>query len=497
MKKIIPIFLAVLLFFSSCNKNTSDKNSTSDGKNESGGNATISSFSIPYSSTDSLNPYTAKSSLNIKIIPLLYDSLVLVNNDFHCQPLVAQTIERPSPTEVRVTIKNGIFFSDGQPLTAADVVFSFYALKNTNSHYSRSLALFSRATAENEHTVLFTLSSLDRYAENNLTFPITSKLSGTASPVGSGRYTLQVENGSYSLLPNRNHFSVTSFTLEKINCVSIPYNDSIFSAIKAGSIDMVPADPSLGIFNGTYCKSETVNTSHLVFLGVSQKGVLANAAFRKYLSAVLDRQTVGSLLPHSSYTPSSLPLHPLKSDIKPLNLNQIQTNSFAETLLPADSFTRSSDGSLISNNSKVSLTLLYCSDNSEKSTLALKISELLTASGIEVKLVGKTYNEYLSLIQAGAFDLYLGEIKLLESFNLSTLLNYKSFSLSVSDNLRTVYNEFSKGTVAPEVFLSAFSEELPFIPLMFKNTAVTYSKAVSSKISVSVTDSYLNLQNIG
>jgi hypothetical protein len=67
---------------------------------------------------------------------------------------------------------------------------------------------------------------------------------------------------------------------------------------------------------------------------------------------------------------------------------------------------------------------------------------------------------------------------------------------SSSENLKTIYNGFCSGEKTTSEFLSAFSEELPFIPLMFKNSALVYSKAISEDLNLGVTDSYLSLQNI-
>ena len=85
MRKITAIVLAFLLILSSC-KNSEDPTGNSS-EIASGDNRTSSlqSLSIPYIENDSFNPYTVYSSVNIAVIPLLYDSLVVVNNSFEAE----------------------------------------------------------------------------------------------------------------------------------------------------------------------------------------------------------------------------------------------------------------------------------------------------------------------------------------------------------------------------------------------------------------------------
>ncbi len=493
MKKVLAVLLSMALLFASCANNPDDTNSNSPDTNPDNAPSSLSSFSIPFSDNDSFNPYTVKSSLNIAIMPLLYDSLVTVDNSFGFSPLLAESVVRTDPLNISVTLKSGITFSNGTAMTAEDVVYSFYQGKNSSSYFSSKLSNFSKA-AVSEGKIIFTLSSPEDSAENNLDFPITSRAAGNINPIGSGRYTL--DSASYSLIPNHNYFKQTEFTLEKISCVSIPYDDSLFTAIKSGSIDIVPAELSLGSFVGTYCNTKSVHTSNFVFLGVSGTDALLDTALRKYISASLNRGSAASGIPVSTFTPSSLPIHPMKSNVFELNLNFTEKNPDAKALLPSESYSFSDAGNLFKGENKISLSLLYLNENSEKNMIANAIADILSDAGIEVQLVGKNYNEYLSEVAAGNFDLYLGETKLTNSLNLNPLLTSSAFALSPSEELKNIYSSFNSGEKSLSEFLSAFSEELPLIPLMFKNTALTYSKSVSSDMSVSITDSYLSLQNI-
>ena len=481
MRRFLACFLGLTLFLSACSAKPQDENSGPAGETE-GNSSSISSLSLPFIREDSLNPYTVKSSLNIKIIPLLYDSLLAVDNSFGITPMLANEIIKTDPLHISAKIKEGIKFSNGEPLSAEDIVFSFNQLKLSGSYFGKALSVFSSAKVS-EDKIIFTLNYPDKYAENCLDFPITSKKAGTANPIGSGRYKLQDQ----FLVPNDNYSGSADFEVKEISLTSIPYNDSLFTAIKSGSIDIVPADLSLGSFTGTYSKTKIAHTSNLLYLGVG--GSLTDPALRKYISAAINRDSFSSKIPASSFTASSLPLHPMKNEVFSLSLNNTKEKENSLDLLGKE-YSLSKEKVLFKGEEKISLTLLYSNDNSEKVVIATKLSELLSSMGIDTQLVGKNYNDYLSLVSSGQFDLYLGEIRLSNSLNLNPLMS------SSSENLKTIYNGFCSGEKTTSEFLSAFSEELPFIPLMFKNSALVYSKAISEDLNLGVTDSYLSLQNI-
>lgn len=481
MRRFLACFLSLTLLLSACSGSPQNESSNPTGETE-GNSSSISSISLPFIKGDSLNPYTVKSSLNIKIIPLLYDSLLAVDNSFGITPMLANEIIKTDPLHISVGLKEGAKFSNGEPLSSEDVVFSFNQLKSQGSYFGKSLSGISNATIL-EGKIIFTLSYPDKYAENCLDFPITSKKAGTANPIGSGRYRLEGE----TLLPNDNYPEASDFGVKKISLTATAYSDSLFTAIKSGSIDIVPAELSLGSFTGTYSKTKIAHTSNLVYLGVG--GSLTDLSLRKYISAAINRDGFSSKIPASSFTPSSLPLHPMKNEVFSLGLNNPKHTENALELLGKE-YSLSKEKVLFKGEEKISLTLLYSNDNSEKVMIATKLAELLSSAGIETRLIGKNYNEYLSLVSGGQFDLYLGEIRLPNSLNLNSLMS------SSSEELKSIYNGFCSGEKTTLEFLTPFSEELPFIPLMFKNSALVYSKAISNDLNLSVTDSYLSLQNI-
>ncbi len=493
MKRLIALFLALMVVFCSC-KNSSETPSKGETNNE-GSSESLSELSIPYISNDSFNPYNVYSSVNIAVIPLIYDSLVLVNNNFEAEMLLAEKIEKNAST-ITVTLKNDISFANGKKLTSSDVVFSFRYLKAKNNYYKEKLSGISSAVAKGENTVVFTLSTPDKKAVCNLDFPITEQVSGTASPVGSGRYILSSKDNSPILIANEKNQKMKKATLKEIKLVSIPDNDSLFYAIKTGDINIVPSDLSLGEILGSFCEIKNVNTSNFVYLGVSDNSILNNRLLRKYVSAALDRNVIVSSGNYISSIESSLPLFPNSGAVFSLNLNRAEKDKALIETIKADNSITFSDGKLNLNSKKVTLRLLFCEDSSEKKAFANAIALQLSAAGIDVTLEGKNYNAYKSAVQNKNYDLYLGEVKLSNSLSLLPLMDSSEFGLFVSSDLKNSYVSYCNDQLGEKEFLAGFNEDLPFIPIMFKSSTLAYSKGITKGISPRISDSYYNLQNL-
>jgi peptide/nickel transport system substrate-binding protein len=74
---------------------------------------------------DSTNPFAATGGGNIETLRLVYDLLSRVAPDGSVEPWAAEGWEIVDDTTVNVTLRQGMTFHDGEPLTASDVKFSY------------------------------------------------------------------------------------------------------------------------------------------------------------------------------------------------------------------------------------------------------------------------------------------------------------------------------------------------------------------------------------
>ena len=141
-KRLIAVFLALMLAFSMSSCAYRDKNGETDEgygpsnteKNETPVNGGILNLCIV--EVDSLNPLSTKNESNLDVLRLMFDGLFNVNQDFSVTNNLCEsyTISEDG-LSYSFKIKDGIAFHDGAPLTAEDVDASFKLIEEAQSPY--------------------------------------------------------------------------------------------------------------------------------------------------------------------------------------------------------------------------------------------------------------------------------------------------------------------------------------------------------------------------
>jgi len=81
------------------------------------------------------NPIAAIQSDDFEMLTLVYDKLVQISPKGEVRMWAAETVDTVNEVTVDVTLKKGLKFSDGKPLTAEDVKFTFDFMKEWKSAY--------------------------------------------------------------------------------------------------------------------------------------------------------------------------------------------------------------------------------------------------------------------------------------------------------------------------------------------------------------------------
>ena len=106
-----------------------------------------------------LNPTAARTLEETEIAALLYDRLLWIGSDGVPQNWLATSVEEVSDTEIIVKIRGDHTFSDGKPVTAEDVKFSFDYMKKWEAPYFvQYLSRVDTVEAVDATTVRFTLT---------------------------------------------------------------------------------------------------------------------------------------------------------------------------------------------------------------------------------------------------------------------------------------------------------------------------------------------------
>ncbi|MGL6252147.1 MAG: ABC transporter substrate-binding protein, partial [Billgrantia desiderata] len=105
---------------------------------------------------DNLNPLASTSVWGWKWMRLYYDRLVRLSADVEPLPWAAESVEQVDDNTVAVTLRQGMTFHDGEPVTAEDVAFTWnYYLDQDYSYFNSYLDALERAEQVDEYTVHF------------------------------------------------------------------------------------------------------------------------------------------------------------------------------------------------------------------------------------------------------------------------------------------------------------------------------------------------------
>jgi peptide/nickel transport system substrate-binding protein len=114
--------------------------------------------------------HSQNNALGNGVHAAVYDSLVYYNSrTFKVEPQLATSWRDVSPTQVRFTLRSGVKFSDGTPLTADDVVFSLTRATAKTSNYAVYTQGIDKVVKVNDSTVDIMMKGPNPVLLNQLT----------------------------------------------------------------------------------------------------------------------------------------------------------------------------------------------------------------------------------------------------------------------------------------------------------------------------------------
>ncbi len=539
MKKLLCIITAFCIVFSLCGCENLDKtgSSYSDGVigSQSKNNYTMH---LLYNETDSFNPYAVTTKENKEICYLIYDSLITLNSDFEPVYKIASSIETVGKV-CTVKIKN-VLFSDSTALSASDIVYSLNLAKNSSGGYASYLSAVESATAVSADTVEIKLAKADPFFVNLLDFPIIKSGSENRKsednislpPIGAGRYILNVNKNVLTL--NQNYYG-TLPAVQKIELINAPGSESINHYVSAGVVSVCYSDYSDNTMLRMSGIKVSVPLNNMVYIGINMANPLLKEQHLRYaLSSAVDRSELAKEAYYGNGTPANGPFNPLwkhssgfqtlekksNKEISIVNLEKIGYNSV------------DSEGYRINSSGKrLSLSLLINSDNSARVAAARLIANSLSNVGIEIKIDSVDYDTYISRLQSGSFDLYLGEVKILPNMDITQLVTpggsaaygivydppadssdqnttetageetetpdqtedtvQTGITLTTADAVAGYYGGiYSLGDVA-----SAFLSEMPLIPLIYRSGVAMFTPDMTFAPTASISDLFIDINN--
>ena len=181
----------------------------------------------------------------------MYNTLLYFDDDYVLQPMLATSVTPNDDATVwTVELREGVLFSDGQPLTVDDVIFSYERIIDPEDPKSgaASLGHIEEMARIDDLTLEFRLGTSDTTLDeqlgqySNIIVPTDFDLE---APVGTGPFMLESFTAAQStvLVRNPHYWGDEGPYLDEISLLNFNDTDALVNALLSNQVDAVAQIP--------------------------------------------------------------------------------------------------------------------------------------------------------------------------------------------------------------------------------------------------------------
>lgn len=472
---------------------------------------------------NSLNPLFASTDSEKTLARLLFSSLTASDSSGHVGNVLARSVSSDASGKVwTVRLRDGLKWSDGEPLTNADVLFTVELIKNpaVSSNFSANLNRVSVREDENGN-LIFELPAVYAEFASALDFPILPKhvlesvdpatlleAKFSSAPVTSGAFAynasqavgtegesvvyLSANKNYYKGAPKISSFVVHAYTSEE------EIKTAIASGAASATAELLPTDAEDVSSKTVYEKQTAINSGVYLFLN-TKSGAFKNKSVRKAVQTGINVEELRTLIG------DELPLD------YPILKSQIALDNWAALPERNPDAARATISGL--ENKVISLVTVntgYFPALAED--LASQLEDLGFSVSKELYEPGQDF--VVNVIASRSYDILLYEVELGANPDLlvyyhssqasQTGLNLSNYNSSVADDLILSARETTDEAIKKqkyEAFLSRWVEDAPAIGIFQVNMSYFFDKNVktfSEDVSLVVpTDRFVDVDSWG
>ena len=384
-------------------------------------------FSLAYNPDRSLNPLIGYSFNNRVLFSLMYQGLFALDSNAKPWPILCSNYQ-VSPSNMIWTfyVDPTARFSDGSRVTAEDVKASIEAARQSDYYKGRFVHVDS-ITLNDEGGVKFSLTTPYENFATLLDVPIVKASEVEAAiPLGSGPY--YYSDGLSGIQLNRVESWWCGDLKIPVRAETIPLVEAVSDAgvrdeFEFGDVGLVCTNPLLGSYADYRCDFEMWEVDNGVFLYLGCNVLYSdyfkdNDTLRKALTYAIDRVTLNEKNYRGKGKVSTLAVSPM-------------SQLYSESLASRYSYDPMKFIDLISGwkppakdkdaKEERKLKLLVNCDDSARLRTARDIAKTLTELGVPcgtLEYSGTTHPTYQEVLNAGTYDIYLGQTRLSPNYNL-------------------------------------------------------------------------------
>ena len=438
------------------------------------------------------HPITGSNRTNLALGGLLYEGLFALNGQFQPQEaLCASASVSADGLQWSFIPRSGVTFSDGSPLTAAEIAVSLNLTRTSPLYSARFAGVTDIAAANGMVTV--TLSRANGALPALLDIPIVK--SGTEeslTPVGTGPYYFTTDEAGACLASHSGWWRGESRPAERIALSAARDREAILYQFSSHEVQLITADligtePITATGNISY---EDADTTVLQFLGFNTaRAPFQDSAARRALGLGINRETLVSAVLSGHARAAQFPVSPV-SPLYPAEL---------ESLYSYDDFAAAMEAAGLNTGRTRTVTLLVNQENTFKVSAAEHIAQALSDFDLQIQVEALPWEEYAAALAAGNFDLYYGEVRLPANWDLSALvgtggsLNYGGWADPQTEQLLAACAAAEDRAAALSDLCAYLQQQAPILPLCFKSSSVLYQTGAVSGLTPTAAEPFYDL----
>ncbi|MEJ3749626.1 ABC transporter substrate-binding protein [Actinomycetes bacterium KLBMP 9797] len=357
------------------------------------------------SEPDSLNPVLGYA---VDGGSKLFDGLVAFDEKLQVAPALAERLPQVSVDGLTVTytLRSGITFHDGSPLTAEDVVFTYRAVLDpkTDSTLRSAFDALAEVTATDARTVAFRLKYPYAPFVKRTTLGIvpTEPLSGVdintadfnREPVGTGPYRLESwTSGDKMVLVANDDYWGGAPAVKRVTIAFIADDNVRAARLRSGELDGADLPAKIADrFDDTtgYRRYDVPSADYRIVNLPLDNPVTSDVAIRRALDYAVDRKALVDTVQGGQGTPGFGLVSPAATGWYEPSLSRAEAadGDRAAQILDAAGWTLGSDGIRVKDGRRAAFTLMYTASDTLRKDLATAVASDARRVGLDVTLAG-------------------------------------------------------------------------------------------------------------
>jgi len=384
------------------------------------------------SDADSFNPLFNETASAQEITHLLLLGLVDLNDKSEFQPELAESWDfSDDRLELTYHLRQDAAWSDGTPLTADDVKFTFDLLMDDKvaSPRQSTTEYMKEVRVQDEHTVTFyfTQAYPDQLFDTAGEILPKHILQGAdrtrlrshpfgRNPISSGPFLLKswVSEQYIELIPNKGYFGGRPH-LDRVIFKIVPDKTNLLMQLRGGEIDMMVDVPLAEVRDLQRSQPDLqlypVSGRVYYYIGYNEANAMfADRTVRRALTMAIDRKKIVDALLYGFGKECVGPIPPMvpwayNEDVTPITYDPA---SAREALKQAGWRDSDGDGWLDRDGHTFAFQLKTNTGNQLRADIAIIVQNQLKAIGVKVNIQTLERSTLIERLRAGEFDAYMG-----------------------------------------------------------------------------------------